>query len=87
MEIDAATKTVGLAGADLESDFILLNNQFSKYFRNIDFKMVNDSWIVYSAMSEKSWGVVSVYGAGSNIAIKAVNGETYSEFTETTITH
>lgn len=63
----------GFGRADLESNFIPLNNQFSKYYKNIDFKMANDSGILYSAMSEKNWGAVSVYGTDSNIAIEAVD--------------
>jgi len=56
----------GLAGADLESDFILLNSEFKGYFKDTYFKIVNDSWLVFSTMSEKDSGAVSICGTGKN---------------------
>jgi len=67
----------GLAGADLESDFILLNSEFKGYFKGTYFKIVSDSWIAFSTMSEKEWGAVSICGTGKNIVIKDVDGKTY----------
>jgi N-acetylglucosamine kinase-like BadF-type ATPase len=67
----------GLAGADLESDFILLNSELEGYFKDTYFKIVNDSWIVFLIMSEKDLGAVSICGTGKNIVIKDVDGKIY----------
>lgn len=74
---DIACVYMGLAGADLESDFVLLNNGFKKYFQDVNLKIVNDCWIVFSAGSEKNWGAVFICGTGHNAAVKSIEGKKY----------
>jgi N-acetylglucosamine kinase-like BadF-type ATPase len=67
----------GLAGADLESEFILLNSEFKGYFKDTYFKIVCDSWIAFSTISKKEWSAVSICGTGKNIVIKYVDRKIY----------
>ena len=69
---------MGLAGADLEEDFILLNNAFAQVFPGDRFHIVNDTWIAFECGTGLGWGAVSICGTGTNIAVKHPNGEVFS---------
>jgi len=57
---------LGLSGADLPSDFDLLNNWCSDIFEETSFQVVNDAWIGMRSGLKGTWGAVSVCGTGSN---------------------
>lgn len=56
---------LGLAGADLEPDFIILNAICGEIFGNDRFKVMNDTWIGLRAGIPENWGIVTVCGTGS----------------------
>lgn len=58
----------GLAGADFEVDFILLEKSLGPIFDKVPFTIVNDSWIALYASAVDGWGAVSINGTGSNAA-------------------
>lgn len=57
---------LGLAGADLPSDFELLNELCDGIFRGASFQIVNDAWISMRSGLKGKWGAVSICGTGSN---------------------
>ncbi len=57
---------LGLAGADLPSDFELLNNWCSEIFLKTQFYVANDVWIAMRSGIKGTWGAVSICGTGSN---------------------
>lgn len=59
---------LGLAGADLEEDFILLNSVCKPIFQDINYKIVNDVWIALRSGIKKNFGAVCICGTGSNAA-------------------
>lgn len=69
---------MGIAGADLEEDHVLLNMEFGKAFSNVPFSIVNDIWIALECGTELGWGAVSVCGTGSNIAVKRPDGRVFT---------
>lgn len=69
---------LGMAGADSQEDFRLLNQGFSAAFGGIPFKLVNDVWIAFACEARQGWGAVSVCGTGSNLAIKDPSGKIYT---------
>jgi len=66
---------IGIAGADFDSDFTMLDKLLNPIFKNIPYNVVNDSWIALSAGTLGGWGVVSVCGTGNNVAVKDKNGK------------
>jgi len=66
---------LGLAGADLEQDFILLNGICRKIFNNIPFKVLNDAWLILKSGLTTPWGAVSICGTGANAAVISHKGE------------
>lgn len=69
---------IGIAGADLEEDYILLKKGFSSAFRAIPFSIINDVWIAFSCKTGSNWGAVSICGTGNNLAVKSEDGTIYS---------
>lgn len=64
---------LGLAGADIPSDFELLNGICKDLFGQIPFEVVNDSWIIMRSGTKEPYGAVSIYGTGANAA--AINSQ------------
>lgn len=65
---------LGLAGADMESDFVVLNKICSEILK-IPFKIVNDCWIGLRAGVPENYGVVTVLGTGTNTAGRTRDGK------------
>ena len=59
---------LGLAGADLPSDFELLRTVCDSLFSGIPYQIDNDAWIIMRSGLQKDWGAVCICGAGSNSA-------------------
>lgn len=55
---------LGLSGADLPSDFELLNELCDEIFRGASFQIVNDAWISIRSGLKGKWGAVSICGTG-----------------------
>lgn len=66
---------LGLSGADIESDFIKLNQAGSKIFGDIPFKIVNDAWIIMRSGLKSPFGAVAISGTGTNSAAIGLNGK------------
>lgn len=66
---------LGLSGADIESDFIKLNQAGSEIFGNIPFKIVNDAWIIMRSGLKSAFGAVAICGTGTNSAAIGIHGE------------
>ncbi|KUO77376.1 MAG: hypothetical protein APF77_12085 [Clostridia bacterium BRH_c25] len=59
---------LGLAGADMECDFKVLNHICCEIFKKVPFKVLNDTWIGLRAGVPENWGVVTVCGSGASCA-------------------
>lgn len=59
---------LGLSGADLESDFEVLNKACIDMFKDVPFKVVNDAWIIMRSGLEAPYGAVAISGTGTNSA-------------------
>lgn len=68
---------LGLAGADLPEDFVLLNSICSDLFSPIPFEVVNDSWIILRSSLKQKWGAISLCGTGGNAGAIHPNGKRY----------
>lgn len=66
---------LGLAGADMECDFKVLNHICSKILGKVPFKVLNDTWIGLKAGIPENWGVVTVCGSGSSCAGRNRRGQ------------
>jgi N-acetylglucosamine kinase-like BadF-type ATPase len=66
---------LGLAGADMEWDYKVLNNMCREIFNEVPFRVVNDCWIGLRAGSDENWGVVTICGTGTNSAGRNRNGQ------------
>ncbi|KLU63211.1 glucosamine kinase GspK [Peptococcaceae bacterium CEB3] len=66
---------LGLAGADLEQDFKVLNQVCQGIFGTVPFTVVNDCWIGLKAGNPDNWGVVTVGGTGANAAGRTQDGK------------
>ncbi len=71
-QIDYAV--LGLAGADLPSDFTVLDEICHSIFHQAPFKIINDAWIGLRAGNPDNWGVVSICGTGANAAGRTQDG-------------
>jgi len=72
-DIDYAV--LGLAGADMEEDFKILQNICKEILGDIPFEIKNDTWIALRAGSNKYWGVVTICGTGSSAAGRTKDGK------------
>lgn len=59
---------LGLSGADLESDFIKLNELCKNIFIDVPFEIVNDAWIIMRSGLTEPYGAVAIAGTGTNSA-------------------
>ncbi|MCD6482226.1 MAG: ATPase [Candidatus Izimaplasma sp.] len=66
---------LGLSGADLKSDFELLNESCKRIFNKIKFTIVNDAWIIMRSGLETPYGAVAIAGTGTNSAAINKQGE------------
>ncbi len=58
----------GLAGADTERDFKVLNPMCESICGHNRFKVVNDTWIGLRAGTPEDWGIVTICGTGGACA-------------------
>jgi len=56
----------GLSGMDLPKDREVLNAALVTAFPGLVFDLVNDTWIMLKAGSNKGWGIALVCGGGAN---------------------
>lgn len=70
-----ASVQLGLAGADLEQDFRVLNQVCQGIFGTVPFTVVNDCWIGLKGGNPDNWGVVTVCGTGANAAGRTQDGK------------
>lgn len=59
-----------LSGADLPSDFQLLQDKLAEKFPGLPFQLVNDSWAAFRAGTDAAYGAVSICGTGTNAAAR-----------------
>lgn len=72
---DISLAFLGLAGADMPEDHLLLRKLLQPTFKNIPFHIVNDGWIALAAGTSKGWGAVSICGTGCNAAARSPEGQ------------
>jgi len=65
----------GLAGADLESDFVLLGEVMKEVFGETKAVLVNDTWPILRSGTPGNWGAAVICGTGSNAAVIHPTGE------------
>ena len=56
----------GLSGMDLPMDREALDETLTTAFPGLIFDLVNDTWIMLKAGSDKGWGIALVCGGGAN---------------------
>ena len=66
---------LGLSGADLESDFEILNNACKEIFKETNFIVVNDAWIIMRSGLNTPYGAVAIAGTGTNSGAINKNGK------------
>jgi N-acetylglucosamine kinase-like BadF-type ATPase len=66
---------LGLSGADLPSDFEILNRACHEIFSPIPFKVENDAWIVMRSGLNSPYGAVAISGTGTNSAAMNKSGK------------
>ncbi len=66
---DISMAYLGLSGADMEPDFIMLNKLCSEIFGPIPYRVVNDTWIAMRSGLKGNWGAVAICGTGANSAV------------------
>lgn len=72
---DISYTVLGMASADLESDFEVLGEAFAAILPPGRFKILNDTWIGLRAGISENWGVVSICGTGGACAGRNKAGE------------
>ncbi len=72
---DITYSYLGLAGADLEGDFKILNENLSSLFQHKNFMIKNDAWVALAAGTRSTYGAVSICGTSHNIAVRNKQGE------------
>lgn len=72
---DISFTVLGMASADLKSDFEVLYGAFGDLLPRGRFKILNDTWIGLRAGIPENWGVVSVCGTGGACAGRNKQGE------------
>lgn len=71
---DLSLAVLGLAGADLEPDFAVLNGICREIFGSVPFRIMNDSWIGLRAGIPENWGIVTVCGTGAACSGRSPDG-------------
>jgi N-acetylglucosamine kinase-like BadF-type ATPase len=74
---DIGYAVLGLAGADLEEDYKVLNRLCGIIFGNVPFRVTNDCWIGLRAGNDENWGLVTVCGTGTNSAGRTRQGREF----------
>ena len=72
---DVTYAVLGIASADNEKDFIVLNSICNEIFADVPFEVLNDCWIGLRAGSEGNWGIVSICDTGHGAMGKTMGGE------------
>lgn len=72
---DISYTVLGMASADLESDFDVLNGAFRNILPDGRFSVLNDTWIGLRAGIPDNWGVVSICGTGGACAGRNKSGD------------
>lgn len=72
---DISFSVFGLAGADLELDFIILDAVCSDIVGSSRFKVMNDTWIGLRAGIPENWGIVTVCGTGASCSGRNRTGQ------------
>lgn len=72
-QIDYAV--LGLAGADMPEDFVNLKKLLQPAFAEIDYEIVNDTWLILRGGLPRSVGAVCVCGTGTNAAAENEKGD------------
>lgn len=73
--LDISYAYLGLAGADLPSDFEMLYKLLNPVFGEVPFKIVNDAWIIMRSATTSPWGAVCICGTGSNAGAAHPDGQ------------
>ncbi|HPU01987.1 MAG: hypothetical protein GX890_02915 [Firmicutes bacterium] len=71
---ELAFAVFALSGADLPSDFALLQKKLADKFPGLPFRLVNDCWAAFRAGTDAPYGAVSVCGTGTNAAARNRDG-------------
>jgi N-acetylglucosamine kinase-like BadF-type ATPase len=71
---DLELTVLGLAGADLEPDFEVLNKICLDLFGHQRFKILNDTWIGMKSAEPEFWGVTANCGTGGSYAGRTKDG-------------
>ncbi len=66
VDSDILTIYLGLSGADLDSDYLRLEQACKSIFKEIRFKVVNDAWIVLRSGLKTAYGACCIAGTGTN---------------------
>jgi len=66
---------LGLAGADLPSDFDMLNGICKDLFKDVAYEVANDAWIIMRSGTSEPFGAVSIYGTGANAGAINLDGD------------
>jgi len=66
---------LGLSGADLKEDFVVLNKACKEMFEDVPFKVVNDAWLIMRSGLKSPYGAVAISGTGTNSAAINKNGK------------
>lgn len=74
-EADIALVYLGLAGADMKSDFILLEEVLRKVFEKTKTILANDIWPILRSGTPGKWGAAVICGTGTNSAAISPTGE------------
>lgn len=74
-ETDITLIYLGLAGADMKSDFILLAEVLKKVFGETRTILANDTWPILRSGTPGKWGATVICGTGTNAAAVSPTGE------------
>lgn len=72
---DIESVYLGLSGADLEEDYIRLENACKPLFGDLKYTIVNDAWIILRSGVTSHYGAVCIAGTGTNSAAVNQNGD------------
>ncbi|GKX31798.1 N-acetylmuramic acid/N-acetylglucosamine kinase [Vallitalea longa] len=72
---DIEYSVLGLAGADDDMDYKILNKICKSIFMNVPFEVFNDCFIGLRSGSQDNWGVISICGTGAAYAGRSRDGE------------
>lgn len=72
---DIALVNLGLAGADMKSDFILLEEVLRNVFGETKTILANDIWPILRSGTPGKWGAAVICGTGTNSAVVSPTGD------------